>query len=147
MVASSRSSTDEFIKGLWKENPVFVQVLGMCPALAVSNTAMNALAMGLATAFVLVMSLVLVLFPLVFVVLLIVYVGIMAARLGNLSREIESLAELAERRERERNQGLDSARLAIADIDELRRAQLERRHGVLGRRRSVLHAGVGQCLI
>lgn len=50
------SSTDEFIKGLWKENPVFVQVLGMCPVLAVSNTAENALAMGLATAFVLLMS-------------------------------------------------------------------------------------------
>lgn len=49
-------STDEFIKGLWRENPVFVQVLGMCPVLAVSNTAMNALAMGLATLFVLVMS-------------------------------------------------------------------------------------------
>jgi electron transport complex protein RnfE len=48
--------TDEFIKGLWKENPVFVQVLGMCPALAVSNTARNALAMGLATLFVMVMS-------------------------------------------------------------------------------------------
>lgn len=49
-------STNEFIKGLWKENPVFVQVLGMCPVLAVSNTAVNALAMGLATAFVLLMS-------------------------------------------------------------------------------------------
>jgi electron transport complex protein RnfE len=49
-------STDEFIKGLWKENPVFVQVLGMCPVLAVSNTATNALAMGTATLFVLVMS-------------------------------------------------------------------------------------------
>lgn len=49
-------STDEFIKGLWSENPVFVQVLGMCPTLAVSNSAQNALAMGLATAFVLVMS-------------------------------------------------------------------------------------------
>lgn len=47
---------DEFIKGLWKENPVFVQVLGMCPVLAVSNTAGNALAMGLATAFVMLMS-------------------------------------------------------------------------------------------
>lgn len=56
MAASTKSTTDEFIKGLWKENPVFVQVLGMCPALAVSNTARNALAMGLATAFVLVMS-------------------------------------------------------------------------------------------
>jgi len=48
--------TDEFVKGLWRENPVFVQVLGMCPALAVSNTARNALAMGLATLFVLVAS-------------------------------------------------------------------------------------------
>jgi len=51
-----RPATDEFIKGLWRENPVFVQVLGMCPVLAVSNTARNALAMGLATTFVLVMS-------------------------------------------------------------------------------------------
>jgi len=50
------TGTDEFVKGLWKENPVFIQVLGMCPALAVSNTARNALAMGLATLFVLVMS-------------------------------------------------------------------------------------------
>jgi electron transport complex protein RnfE len=50
------ASTDDFIKGLWRENPVFVQVLGMCPALAVSNTARNALAMGLATLFVMVMS-------------------------------------------------------------------------------------------
>ncbi len=49
-------STNAFIKGLWKENPVFVQVLGMCPVLAVTNTAMNALAMGLATMFVLLMS-------------------------------------------------------------------------------------------
>ncbi len=53
-------STNEFIKGLWKDNPVFVQVLGMCPVLAVSNTALNALAMGLATTFVLLMSNVLV---------------------------------------------------------------------------------------
>jgi electron transport complex protein RnfE len=53
---SQASTTDEFIKGLWRENPVFVQVLGMCPVLAVSNTARNALAMGLATLFVLVMS-------------------------------------------------------------------------------------------
>jgi len=50
------TGTDEFVKGLWKENPVFIQVLGMCPVLAVSNTARNALAMGLATLFVLVMS-------------------------------------------------------------------------------------------
>jgi electron transport complex protein RnfE len=51
-----RTGTDEFVKGLWRENPVFVQVLGMCPVLAVSNTARNALAMGLATLFVLLMS-------------------------------------------------------------------------------------------
>jgi electron transport complex protein RnfE len=50
------SGTDDFLRGLWKDNPVFVQVLGMCPTLAVSNTARNALAMGLATLFVLVMS-------------------------------------------------------------------------------------------
>jgi len=49
-------STDEFIKGICQDNPVFVQVLGMCPVLAVSNTAENALAMGLATLFVLLMS-------------------------------------------------------------------------------------------
>lgn len=52
----SPSHSDEFIKGLWRENPVFVQVLGMCPTLAVTNSATNALAMGLATCFVLVMS-------------------------------------------------------------------------------------------
>ena len=50
------AATDEFVKGIWRENPVFVQVLGMCPVLAVSNTAINALAMGLATTFVMVMS-------------------------------------------------------------------------------------------
>jgi len=49
-------SADEFIKGLWRDNPVFIQVIGMCPVLAVSNTAENALVMGLATAFVLLMS-------------------------------------------------------------------------------------------
>ncbi len=47
---------EEFMKGLWKQNPVFISVLGMCPALAVTNSAINALAMGLATTFVLVSS-------------------------------------------------------------------------------------------
>ena len=50
------NNAQEFFKGLWKENPVFVAVLGMCPALAVTNTAINSLAMGLATTFVLVAS-------------------------------------------------------------------------------------------
>jgi electron transport complex protein RnfE len=48
--------TWEFSKGLWKENPVFRLVLGMCPALAVTTTAINGIAMGLATTFVLVCS-------------------------------------------------------------------------------------------
>lgn len=46
----------EFTKGLWRENPVFIQVLGMCPTLAVTNTAINALAMGSATTVVLIAS-------------------------------------------------------------------------------------------
>lgn len=52
----SNRSAEEFLKGLWQENPVFVAVLGMCPALAVTNSAINGLAMGLATTFVLVCS-------------------------------------------------------------------------------------------
>ena len=55
MNSSARAYT-EFAKGLWRENPVFVQVLGMCPMLAVTNTAVNAVAMGAATLFVLVGS-------------------------------------------------------------------------------------------
>jgi electron transport complex protein RnfE len=47
---------EEFVKGLWRENPVFVQVLGMCPMLAVTNSAVNGVAMGAATFFVLVGS-------------------------------------------------------------------------------------------
>ncbi len=46
----------EFWKGIWKENPVLVLMLGMCPTLAVSSSAKNALGMGLATTFVLVGS-------------------------------------------------------------------------------------------
>ncbi len=47
---------DTFMRGIWEENPVFVMLLGMCPVLAVTNSVMNALAMGLATTFVLVGS-------------------------------------------------------------------------------------------
>jgi electron transport complex protein RnfE len=49
-------SFDDFVRGLWKENPVLVQMLGMCPTLAVTNSVVNALAMGLATTFVLTAS-------------------------------------------------------------------------------------------
>lgn len=46
----------DFVKGIWEENPIFVMVLGMCPTLAVTNSAINAVAMGVATGFVLVGS-------------------------------------------------------------------------------------------
>ena len=47
---------DTFMEGIWRENPVFVMLLGMCPVLAVTNSVINALAMGLATTFVLLAS-------------------------------------------------------------------------------------------
>ena len=56
MASSKHTAYEEMIKGLWRDNPVFVQVLGMCPMLAVTNSAINAIAMGLATFFVLVGS-------------------------------------------------------------------------------------------
>ena len=43
-------------KGLLKENPTFMLVLGMCPTLATTTSAMNGLEMGLATMFVLILS-------------------------------------------------------------------------------------------
>lgn len=45
--------SQDLLRGIWKENPVLVQLLGLCPALAVTNTVPNSLAMGLATFFVL----------------------------------------------------------------------------------------------
>lgn len=45
-----------FTKGFIKENPVFVLLLGMCPTLGVTSSAINGLGMGLATTFVLVMA-------------------------------------------------------------------------------------------
>ena len=44
------------VKGLVKDNPTFVLILGMCPTLATTTAAMNGLSMGLATLFVLVLS-------------------------------------------------------------------------------------------
>ena len=46
----------EFYKGIWRQNPIFVQVLGMCPTLAVTTKALFGLSMGMATAFVLICS-------------------------------------------------------------------------------------------
>lgn len=46
----------EFTKGLWKENPILRLVLGTCPTLAVTTSALNGMGMGLATLAVLVCS-------------------------------------------------------------------------------------------
>ena len=48
--------TERLYNGIVKENPTFVQMLGMCPTLAVTSTAINGLGMGLATTVVLTMS-------------------------------------------------------------------------------------------
>ncbi len=53
---ATKSIRAEFLKGLWDENPVFRQLLGMCPTLAVTGTVITGLAMGLATTFVLILS-------------------------------------------------------------------------------------------
>ncbi len=53
---AQQSYLKEFTKGLIRENPTLVGLLGMCPTLAVTTQAMNGLGMGLATAFVLVGS-------------------------------------------------------------------------------------------
>ena len=51
-----QSAAQIFINGLIKENPTFVLMLGMCPTLAVTTSAINGLGMGLTTTVVLVLS-------------------------------------------------------------------------------------------
>jgi electron transport complex protein RnfE len=53
---ATKSIRAEYLKGLWDENPVFRQLLGLCPTLAVTGTVITGLAMGLATTFVLILS-------------------------------------------------------------------------------------------
>jgi electron transport complex protein RnfE len=52
----TKSIKAEYLKGLWDENPVFRQLLGLCPTLAVTGTVITGIAMGLATTFVLILS-------------------------------------------------------------------------------------------
>lgn len=59
-MSASTSTREIFTRGVWRENPVLVQLLGLCPALAVTNTVENALAMSAATTFVIVSSSILV---------------------------------------------------------------------------------------
>jgi electron transport complex protein RnfE len=56
MAPNKRSLGYEFIKGLFKENPVLVQLLGLCSVLAVSNAVINSISMGLSVLFVLFFS-------------------------------------------------------------------------------------------
>lgn len=53
---ASRSLRQEFTKGLWLDNPVSRQLLGMCSTLAITNAVINGIAMGLAVSFVLIFS-------------------------------------------------------------------------------------------
>ena len=43
------TASQDFTRGIWRENPVLIQVLGLCPTLAVTNTVANSIAMGAAT--------------------------------------------------------------------------------------------------
>ena len=52
----NKKSLENLTRGIFKENPTFVMLLGMCPTLGVSTSAINGLGMGLATAFVLILS-------------------------------------------------------------------------------------------
>ncbi len=56
MADDRRRSAYELLKGFWTENPILVMVLGMCPTLAVTTSAINGLTMGLAVVFVLTAS-------------------------------------------------------------------------------------------
>ncbi len=55
-MAETANQKENFLKGIIKENPVFVMLLGMCPTLGVTSSAFNGLGMGVATLFVLLMS-------------------------------------------------------------------------------------------
>lgn len=55
-MAETINQTQNFLKGVVKDNPVFVMLLGMCPTLGVTSSAFNGLGMGVATLFVLLMS-------------------------------------------------------------------------------------------
>jgi electron transport complex protein RnfE len=54
--AKPTTATQDLVRCVWKENPTLVQLLGLCPTLAVTNSVANCLGMGTATMFVLVGS-------------------------------------------------------------------------------------------
>lgn len=52
----TQETRDIIVNGLWKQNPGVVQILGMCPLLAISNSVVNSLSLGLATTLVMALS-------------------------------------------------------------------------------------------
>ena len=56
MAQTMTTNTKTLLNGIFKENPTFALVLGMCPTLATTTSAVNGMSMGLATMFVLVCS-------------------------------------------------------------------------------------------
>lgn len=52
----NKTSYNNLTRGIIRENPIFVMLLGMCPTLGVTTSALNGLGMGIATLFVLILS-------------------------------------------------------------------------------------------
>ena len=53
MTRQATTLNQDLLRGIWRENPVLIQLLGLCPALAVTNSVANSVAMSAATMFVL----------------------------------------------------------------------------------------------
>src|SRR3990172_501500 len=58
MMTTSKGTSprQDLTKGFWRENPVLIHLLGLCPTLALTNSVANSIVMGVATVFVLVTS-------------------------------------------------------------------------------------------
>jgi len=54
--AKGSTATEDLLRGIWKENPTLVLLLGMCPTMAITNSVSNSVAMGVTTAFVMILS-------------------------------------------------------------------------------------------
>lgn len=50
------TATEDLLRGIWKENPTLVLLLGMCPTMAITNSVSNSFAMGVITGFVMILS-------------------------------------------------------------------------------------------
>lgn len=50
------TAMEDLLRGIWKENPVLVMLLGMCPTMAITSNMVNSIAMGVITAFVMILT-------------------------------------------------------------------------------------------